>query len=273
IRLLEKVSPNQAGKLPRDSDIAIKTRGVKRLIGDIREIFESEPLIAERMLEELESQDPLSIDVKRYRLLKSLIKMYQGANSRYLNFYGPPGTITTVPYYQVMQSREKSAANQKELDLNGKTVFVGISERLRPEQKDSFHTAFSQSSGLGISGVEIMATAFANLLEDMPVRPLGFGGYLATIFLWGMLLGIFCRLFPTVISAVGVMGMSALFLIAAQYNFKNTGSWYPLVIPLFFQAPLAFFGALAIEHFRLLKQTLEKLRMEKDLSMARDVQT
>ncbi|GAG45647.1 unnamed protein product, partial [marine sediment metagenome] len=79
--------------------------------------------------------------------------------------------------------------------------------------------------------------------------------------------------FPTVISAAGVTGMSALFLIAAQYTFKNTGSWYPIVIPLFLQTPLAFFGAVAIEYSKLFKQTLEKLRMEKDLSMARDVQT
>jgi len=168
--------------------------------------------------------------------------MYQSADSRYLNFYGPPGTITTVPYYQVLRSQEKTAATRKLLDLNGKAVFVGLSERLRPEQKDGFYTAFSQLSGLDISGVEIAATAFANLLEDMPVRPPGFGAHLATIFLWGLVLGIFCRLFPTVIAAGSVIGMSVLYLIAAQYQFKNTGSWYPLVLPLFFQAPIAFFG-------------------------------
>ncbi|GAG08472.1 unnamed protein product, partial [marine sediment metagenome] len=74
IHLIEKVSPNQAAKLPGDSDTAIKTRGLKRLIRDIREIFESEPLIAGRMLEELEHSESLSADVKTHRLLKSLIK-------------------------------------------------------------------------------------------------------------------------------------------------------------------------------------------------------
>ena len=90
VRLLEKVSPQQAAKLPPDSATAIKTKGVKRLIRDIRGIFESEPLIAENMLQALASSEPLSDDAKNNGLLKSLIKMYAAPNSRYINYYGPP---------------------------------------------------------------------------------------------------------------------------------------------------------------------------------------
>ena len=249
IRLLEKVSPSQTEKLPQDKDTIIRNKGVEKLILHLRDIFKKEPLIAEKMLVELQNSGTVSLDVKKNQTLKSLIRMYQSPNSHYLNFYGPPGTITTVPYYQILQSQEKSAFNQNQVDLNGKAVIVGLSERLRPEQKDGFYTTFSQSSGLDISGVEIAATAFANLLEDMPARPLGLGAHFATILIWGAVLGIFCRLFPIVIAAVGVMGMSALFLIAALYQFKSTGSWYPLVIPLFFQAPLAFFGTVLWKYF------------------------
>jgi sigma-B regulation protein RsbU (phosphoserine phosphatase) len=56
------------------------------------------------------------------------------------------------------------------------------------------------------------------------------------------------------------------------YLFKTNGSWYPIVIPVFFQTPLAFIGAVTIEHGRLFKEVLVKLRMEEDLSVARDVQ-
>jgi len=144
IQFLEKVSPNQAGKLPRDSHTAIKTRGVKGLIGDIREIFESEPLIAERMLEELEKSEIPSVNGKRYRLLESLIKMYGGASSRYINYYGPPRTITTIPYDQALQIREGTVGGQQ-IDLKGKAVFVGLSEVLLADRKDSFYTVFSQA--------------------------------------------------------------------------------------------------------------------------------
>ena len=90
IHLLEKVSPHQTAKLPADSVTAIKTRGIIRLVREIREIFESEPLIAERMLEELEHSESPFGDLKTHRLLKSLIKMYAAGNRRYINYYGPP---------------------------------------------------------------------------------------------------------------------------------------------------------------------------------------
>jgi adenylate cyclase len=163
IHLLEKVSPNQAGKLPRDIDTAIKTRDVKRLIGDIRAIFAGEPLIGERMLEELEHSEPRSNDVKRDRLLKSLIRMYGGTSSPYINYYGPPRTITTIPYHQALELREGTVDGQK-IDLKGKAVFVGLSEILLADRKDSFYTVFSQANGVFISGVEIAATAFSNIL-------------------------------------------------------------------------------------------------------------
>jgi adenylate cyclase len=85
-----------------------------------------------------------------------------------------------------------------DLDFKDKAIFIGLSERLRPEQKDGFYTTFSQPSGVDISGVEIAATAFANLLEDMPVRQLSLVAHLVVILFWGMLVGSICRLFPTI---------------------------------------------------------------------------
>jgi serine phosphatase RsbU (regulator of sigma subunit) len=242
------------------------------LIRDIREIFESEPLIAERMLEELKHSEPLSVDVKKHRLLTSLIKMYAAANSRYINYYGPPRTITTIPYHQALQLREGTVGD-KQIDLKGKAVFVGLSEILMADRKDSFYTVFSQANGIFISGVEIAATALSNILEDTPVKPIGLHLHILIILLWGILAGIICRISTVKVGALSVVGLSILYLVAAVYLFKTNGSWVPIVIPLFFQTPLAFIGAVAIEHSRLFKEALVKLRMEKDLSMARDVQT
>jgi serine phosphatase RsbU (regulator of sigma subunit)/CHASE2 domain-containing sensor protein len=271
IHLIEKVSPNQTAKLPGDSDTAIKARGLKRLIRDIRAIFESEPLIAERMLEELEHSESLSADVKTHRLLKSLIKMYGAANSRYINYYGPPRTVTTIPYHQALQLREGKIGNQQ-MDLEGKAVFVGLSEILLADRKDSFYTVFSQANGIFISGVEIAATAFSNIIEDSPVKPISLHFHILFILLWGILVGIICQMSNVKAGALSVVGLSILYLIAAVHQFKTNDSWYPIVIPLFFQTPLAFIGAFAMEHSRLFKEVLVKLRMEKDLSMARDVQ-
>jgi adenylate cyclase len=253
IRLLGRVSPSQADRLPHDKDFIITSKGIEDLIRDLRDIFEKNPLIAEKMLYELQNSSSLSDDIKRRQVLKSLIRMYQGDKSRYLNFYGPPGAVTTVSYHQLLQLGGNSTVYQQ-LDLNGRAVFVGLSRRLWAEQKDGFHTVFSQASGLDISGVEIAASAFANLLEDMSVQPLDFRVHLAFIFLWGVVLGIVCLFCPAVIAAFSVIGLSSLYLAVAHYQFNHTGSWYPLVIPLFFQTPVAYFGTVLWKYFEVNKE-------------------
>ncbi|MBC2694310.1 MAG: adenylate/guanylate cyclase domain-containing protein [Desulfobacteraceae bacterium] len=254
VHTLKKIAPYYADKMPIDTDEIINTKRVEQLAMILRNIFDREPLIAEKMLDELEDAISLSLDPKKYQVLKALIRIYQGPRSCYLNFYGPPGTIATISYYQLLQDQEKPALKQKQLDINGKAVFIGVSERLQLEQKDGFYTVFSQATGLDISGVEIAATAFANMLEDMSVEPLGLRTHLATIFLWGAGLGILCFFLPTLIAGASIVGLSAVYLVVAQYQFNNTASWYPLVIPLLFQGPLAFFLTLIWKYFNTHKE-------------------
>jgi adenylate cyclase len=244
IHLLEKVSPSRAARLLRDKDAMMDTRSVENTIQDLRGIFEEETFLGERMIRELENKGASSADPKKIQAIKSLIKMYQTPNSQYLNFYGPPGTIPTISYYQVLQLPEEVDPRQQRFDFSGKAVFVGLLERWVPEQKDGFHTVYSQSSGLDLSGVEIAATAFANLLEDMPVQPLSLGAQMAVISFWGLALGMVCYFLPTLTSALSSIGMALLYLGVSAHQFNTTGHWYPLVLPLLFQTPLCFFGAL-----------------------------
>ena len=242
VRLLEKVSPNQAGKLPHDIDAAVKTKGVHKLVRDIREIFVSDPSISDRMLEELKRSSSLSADGKRHGLIQSLVKLYGGSKRRYVNYYGPPRTITTIPYYRALQFGE-SKDSGKPADLKGKAVFVGLSEKLLAERKDSFYTVFSQANGIFISGVEIAATAFSNMLEDTPVKPIDSRYYIQMILIWGILIGVLCRMSSIIAGASVVIGLSVIYLTAAEYQFKTNGTWYPIFIPLFLQSPLGFVGA------------------------------
>ena len=252
IQLLEKVSPSQTVKLLHDRDAIIRNRWVEESILILRNLFKENPLIGKKMIEEI--QNSKAFDVNKKRILKSLIKIYQGPEDRYLNYYGPPGTIETVSYHQLLQYHEKSVVNQGQLDLRGKAVFVGLSENLRLEQKDGFYTVFSQPNGMDISGVEIAASAFANLLEDKPVQPLVFPSHHATIFLWGVLLSILCFFIPPLIAALSVISLSALYIGVALYQFNNAGIWYPVVIPLFFQAPIAYFGIILWKFFETSKE-------------------
>ncbi|HSK30279.1 MAG TPA: CHASE2 domain-containing protein, partial [Candidatus Limnocylindria bacterium] len=196
--LLVKVSPSHAGKLPAFAGSALKTRGAPKFIRDIREIFESDPTLAEKMMLELEHSELAASDSDEYRLLKSLVRLYGGENRRYLNFYGPPRTITTLPYYKALRLGE-NANNRKATDLKGKAVFVGYSEILLAERQDSFHTVFSLDNGVFISGVEIAATAFANLFEDSAVATISAQAYMLNILAWGIIIGLICRTNGTVV--------------------------------------------------------------------------
>jgi serine phosphatase RsbU (regulator of sigma subunit)/CHASE2 domain-containing sensor protein len=271
VQLMEQANPGLAGKLPAEKDTALATLGVKGLIRNTRQIFVNEPMLAEKMLAELERSKTEPSDVKRHRLLKSLIKLYGGPNRRYINFYGPPRTVTTIPYYQALQLGEGTVEG-RHTNLKGKAVFVGLSEVLLADRKDSFYTVFSQANGIFVSGVEIAATAWSNIIDDAPVKPAGSSIYFTIILVWGILMGTVCRLYPLKIAASGAVGVSVCYLAGTVFLFKFSDSWFPVIIPLMFQTPLAFAGAVGIKYAGLFKQYLVKLRMEDDLSVARDLQ-
>jgi adenylate cyclase len=176
--------------------------------------------------------------------------MYQGPKRPYLNYYGPAGTIRTISYYQIIEDPKNSSGGSILDDLDGKAIFIGLSEQLRPEEKDGFYTVFSQPNGIDISGVEIAATAFANLLENSPIEPLNRGVQITLVALWGAVLAIVCLLSPPAIAAGSAVGLSLFYMGFAHFQFKHHGLWYPVIVPLFFQAPVAFFGTVLWNYFQ-----------------------
>ena len=82
-----------------------------------------------------------------------------------LNLYGPPRTLRTLEIADLLLSPERI-----DPPLRNATVFIGYSADEQPDQRDGFYTAYSSRQGLDISGVELAATAYANLLEDSWLR-------------------------------------------------------------------------------------------------------
>jgi len=242
IRLLEKVRPSLAGKLPPALDTAIKERKLVKLMRDIKDLFESDGALARQMIEELERSDSSAENREKNKMLATLVKLYGGSNSRYVNYYGSPHTVTTIPFYRALQLADGTKSGNLP-ELKGKAVFVGLSERILAERKDSFYTVFSQANGVFIGGVEIAATAFLNMLEDRPVNPIDSQYYLLLIVLWGVLIGSICRTSSIIIGATSAVVLSVVYFVFAGFQFKTAGTWFPIVVPLFIQSPLGFVGA------------------------------
>jgi adenylate cyclase len=231
-----------AEQLSEGRDAVVSSKNVEKLILNFRNIHTEKPYVINKALDKLNEMDASDSNQWKRRRLRSLLRMYQSPSSRYLNFYGPPGNISTVSYCEVVQRPEDQKTPLSQIDFKGKAVFVGYSERLRPDQKDGFLTVFSQPTGVDISGVEIAATAFSNILEDMHVEPVGSYRRYAIFIACGLFLGIFCRFLPTIVSGIAIIGVGALYVVFAQFYFNNSAIWYPITIPLLVQAPVAFFG-------------------------------
>jgi adenylate cyclase len=234
-RLFEEASPYLAERLPRDRAALVGDRHLEQVVRLVREMLQHDPAAAGRMRERLaDPRRPLAPADRR--VLAALVRLYAGAGSVYLNFYGPPGTIPIIPFHRALAAPPP--------DVAGKAVFVGLSQSLRPGQTDGFHTVYSQPTGADLSGVEIAATAFANLLEGRPVEPLAAGWHVAVLLLWGLGAGLLCRLAPTSLAAPALVAAGLLYLVAVQQQFRSAGRWYPLAVPLLVEAPVAFVGGL-----------------------------
>jgi adenylate cyclase len=169
--------------------------------------------------------------------LEVLLDLYGGRDSRYLSYYGPPRTIRTLPYDRVLRQA-------RELDVAGKVLFVGFSELRQPEQRDSFYSVFSQRSGANLSGVEIGATAFANLLERRSVAPLSMPAHLGLVLLLGLCIGAALPWLTTGRAAAAAALAAAGYFGAAWLAFESH-VWLPLLVPIGVEIPVALI-ALAV---------------------------
>lgn len=211
------------------------SKDLSSLVRRIRQTIQSHP----ELLTDSKLVKSNSLPHKFSRTLKAL---YHGPDSYYIDFYGPPQTITTIPYYQVIDYRKNG------FDFKDKAVFIGNSEQYQPDLKDDFHTVYSQQSGFDLSGVEIMATVFANLLEGRSIRPIAEFAHLSLVVVWGLVIGILLYQAPGFAAIACAIVAGLFYLSIAATCFAASGLWIPLFNPLFCQLPMTLFVALLLRY-------------------------
>ena len=255
IRIIKHFNPDLAMKLPGSKTEIIGEKLTRDLIITLRNEFLKNPVISNQMPVSLQGSLPSSGMVKNeQKLVQSLINMYCLSDSFYLNFYGPPGTIPTVSYAQVLRQENQRETGQKPINFKNKAVFIGHSDLVVPNKKDGFYTVFSQSSGIDISGVEMAATAFANFEENMPIRIVSPAVRAAVIVICGVILAGICHFLRPGFAILSMLGMGIVYSTFILFRFTSYGHWYPLVIPLFFQPVLAFLGTAAWKYADVRKE-------------------
>jgi len=250
--LIQDFIPEKANYLPNNLKNILQHQQLTELVSELRRLFKENPGLAIKIKHSLEKNS--SIKETNKNTLMALVRMYQGPNQYYLNFYGPPRSIKTIPIHEVI-----SADFKQSFDFKDKVVFVGFSEYLQPEQKDNFYTVFSQSNGLDLSGVEIAATAFSNLLNNQSIKTLSPFLFITLIMLYGFCLAFASRYFhtlPSVLIALAIMTSYALF---SYIMFREYYVWLPWVVPLLIQSPFAIFISL-LWHYTETRREREQIR-------------
>jgi len=253
--MLEQAGATDIGDLPRTPGTARSAADIRRLMQGLHDAFARDPGLGVRVRQRLGgTAAPASLTGDETRLALALTGLYGGGDNRFLNFYGPPGTIPNIPYNVVLQED-----STKVPDFTGKVVFVGLSDLYDPGQPDRFYTVFTNDDGVDLSGVEIAATGFANLLTG---AGLGQTGPLATaiiLLLAGLVFGSGAYLLPASRAIPTVLLLSGLYVAGVQYAFNTGNAWWPLAIPVLLQLPVALFGGL-LAHYLTEANARRKLK-------------
>ena len=232
-------------RVPTSRAALLRAHDLPGAMGALRSAFASDRSLVADVLARLERG---RVDEASTAALKALIALYAGAQSRYLNYYGPARTIRTIPFDVAARS------THRDLDIAGKMVFVGGSEPRQSEQRDYFHSVFSEQTGANLSGVEIGATAFANLLEQRSLTPLPMLANLLLVAVWGAALGaVVVGASTTRAFAMAAIG-GAVYFVCVYWQFDAHDVWWPLLVPLALQLPLAVALAVLLNYAEVLRQ-------------------
>jgi adenylate cyclase len=249
VALVELAQPGATTPWPR-TRAAVEERGeLEATMTAIRRTFLDDAGLGAAAKRELERADHAAPVASA---LGVLLDLYAGPSSRFLNFYGPARSVPTLPYDQAL-------AGSGEIGIEGKLVLVGLSEPRQPEQQDDFISVFSQNTGVNLSGVELGATAVANLLEQRSLTPLSLPLRGALMVVLGIAFGLlFGRATAARAAALAAISAAAYFSVA-YWQFAASYVWLPLVVPLLVQLP-ASFGTAVWWSYRDLAAQRERVR-------------
>jgi len=178
---------------------------------------------------------------------------------RWMNYYGPPGTIPGVSFHRALETNEFCPSGF----FSNKVVFVGSSLKtfFSGQRKDEYKSPYTVK-GQFIPGVEVQATQFLNLVRhDWLTRLSPFSENLMVL-IAGFLLGIVLARFRP-ITATGLALLAAIFItVLAHYLFWRHHIWFPWFVIVVVQIPIALLWSIlynslsAYVQNRLLEQSL-----------------
>jgi adenylate cyclase len=253
--LLAKFAPEYAQLLPSNIEDLRRLGQLQVTARLIRQIFAENPRLGAQMQSALASEEWANQDAQVRAHIGTLVTLYSGPDTHLLNFMGPPGTLHTFGYDQALAFDDK----QLRAAFLDKMVFVGYAETLSPEQVEHFATVYTVPQGVALSGIEIAATAFDNLLNNSAIRSAPLWVWMLICLLAGTASTMLCVRLDTRLAVPLASVVLAGYAWAALGYFASTKVWLPLVIPLGIASPLGIATGL-LWKYRVARRQRETLR-------------
>lgn len=157
---------------------------------------------------------------------------------RWINFYGPPPSIDRVTMGEILQLDGRKLPPDF---LRGKTVYIGFDPAVTPKsgERDVFATPFTHFGHDHAPGVEVLANAYANLVNDDVLHRLGYPEQAVLAILFGsgaVALLLFTRRRWLFLTISGLVIGLLVAIILVQWRLLVWWNWLPLVAV---QLPLA----------------------------------
>ena len=196
-----------------------------------------------------------------HQRLSTLLDIYSGEHTRITNFYGPSSTILTVSLWDLMSAESRDPLFVE--IVAGKTVFIGAVRNDWMSQKDGFHTVYTSGKGLELSGVEIAATVYANLLDNSFIRQPSPAMLFLLFICWSVICSVFLALLSPLVSGLLIVTLSLAMLGGATVGFSHHW-WIPVIVLCIIQPTLLVLSSLIYRHLTVHR---EKANISKALGM------
>lgn len=254
--------------LPADGE-ALRSGGQLQTTGLLlRRIFEDRPTLVQQ-LGAISVRPVTELSESDSRLPEVLAAAYGGPSSRLLNFYGPADTFQVFGFDEVLAMPDP-VPGPGHGAFAGKAVFVGYAETGQAEQVEHFNTVYSTPDGIELSGVEIAATAFANLLDNVSLRPAPNGLAILIVFLAGLTSTLLCSVLRNRIAIPITVLLAAAYGGLAVLLFGSGNLWLPVVVPLLIAVPAGIAFAIVRKYLDARRQR-DRVRQAFRMFVPKDV--
>jgi adenylate cyclase len=178
---------------------------------------------------------------------------------RYINYYGPPGTLPSASYSKVLQTNGVPPGFFK-----NKVVFIGakLSADFSGKGKDEFATPYTRWGQGFAPGVEIHATAFVNLVRGDWLVRMPFWVEVVLVFLNALSTGLTLIRLRPLQATLATLGIASMIAIGAHVIVWYGHFWFAWMT-LVMQLGLGLFCAVVYNSLRLY---VEKRLVEQSLS-------